>query len=839
MFDVRPVDRSGGLDLEKIEKVGKAFRNYEAGNRLEKESWPDAFSKAKSFKEINKSSLSKAKIQKHSSDVVRERDRSIFESFPVSGTWENYDEKSEKKHRAQPVSPKENIKFTENISFSKHPNLSSDSDCYKAKPAGFPQNQEPERIAISYSVPKRSKNKRKLSFEKPNFGRHFNFRFLGDFIYNPFNRKKAFVFARVAAITMVLFFLSNVAYRGIKLKTEGLAAGQEALAEMISAKDSLARQDFETSSIKFKDANAKLAGISKELDGMGGSLLNLTKYVPFLSKLSSGNHLVSAGKDISQIGILISDILSQFDRLRSSGSQTKEISYLALFRDNEKNLKDISELFKNVENDLDKVNLDDIPENKRNQIIEIKKRLPEINGLLDEFLGEERVFADILGANGPRKYLFLFQNNQEMRATGGFIGSYAILDIFEGRVRNFKIDGIFNPDGQLKERIIPPAPIQKISANWSLHDSNWFPDFPVSAEKAIWFYEKTGGPTVDGVITMTPTVMQKLLEITGPIEMPEYGVTVDKDNFIEKIQYEVEVDYDKELNQPKKILADLAPKILDKIFNASDMESVIKTMNVLLESLNEKHILIYSRNWQMENMLSDNGWTGEVLKTPKDYLSVINTNINGFKTDGVIDEEISHNAKIGEDGTIVDTVKITRHHNGGDSNYDWWNKVNVDYMRLYVPEGSRLLSVSGQTREFNAPPLDYKTLGFKRDPQVEMEESSTRIDDDSGTQIYTDAGKTVFANWVYVSPKETVTIEYSYVLPFKLEMNVKKPADSYSLLIQKQSGSSGSKFKSTVEYPKNWKTIWTYPEDLLFEGNAIKMENGLETDRFIGTAFTK
>jgi len=441
--------------------------------------------------------------------------------------------------------------------------------------------------------------------------------------------------------------------------------------------------------------------------------------------------------------------------------------------------------------------------------------------------------------------LFLFQNNQEMRATGGFIGSYGVMDIFNGRINKFFIDGIFNPDGQLREKVVPPVPIQKISAAWSLHDSNWFPDFPVSAEKAIWFYEKTGGPTVDGIITMTPNVMEKLLEVSGPIDMLEYEVTIDKDNFLEEVQNEVEVEYDKELNQPKKILADLAPKILDAIFNSKKVSSVVKTLDILMESLNEKQLLLYSRNYEIEKKISEEGWSGEILSTDKDYLSVINSNINGFKTDGVIDETIEHQAEIEDDGSIVDSVIITRKHNGGDEKYDWLNKVNANYMRVYVPKGSRLLSVEGQTREFNSPPLDYKALNFKRDPQVEAEENSIETDEESGTRIYEDAGKTVFANWVYVSPKEETVIRYTYLLPFKISMNESdKPADTYSLLAQKQSGSLGSKINSSIIYPQKYKLVWSYPENLTKDGvdlsmtSKLKIKTSLEKDKFIGAVFS-
>jgi len=371
----------------------------------------------------------------------------------------------------------------------------------------------------------------------------------------------------------------------LKIKNEGMSNGREAIANFAQAQESVKNQDFVKSKICLEDAYQKLNEISKEIDGVGSFLADATKYIPYLSKISSGNHLIEGGKDISQAGILLSELANDFENIKKGENVGEDVSYLEIFQKSENKIKEAASFLKSAQNHLEEVNIDDIPENLKDKFSFLKRVLPEANLILSDFLKEEKIFTDVLGGNGARKYLFLFQNNQEMRSTGGFIGSYAILDISNGRVRKFFIDGIFNPDGQLKENIVPPVPIQKISAGWSLHDSNWFPDFPVSAEKAIRFYEKTGGPTADGVITMTPTVLKKLLKVTGPIDLSEYGITITGENFLEKIQYETEIGYDKELNQPKKILADLAPKILDKIFNQGNLSNVAETMNIILESL--------------------------------------------------------------------------------------------------------------------------------------------------------------------------------------------------------------------------------------------------------------
>lgn len=351
------------------------------------------------------------------------------------------------------------------------------------------------------------------------------------------------------------------------------------------------------------------------------------------------------------------------------------------------------------------------------------------------------------------------------------------------------------------------------------------------------FYEKTGGPTVDGIMTLTPTVIERLLAVTGPIPMPEYGVTIDADNFMTAVQEEVEVKYDKEQNQPKKILADLAPMLLDRLFQTKNPALILSSAEALSRGLDERHILLYSRNPEAQRLIDSAGWSGRLLSTTGDYLSVVHTNLNGYKTDGVIDEFIEHRAHIHADGSVVDTVRITRKHMGGETPYEWWNKVNSDYLRVYVPEGSELLSAKGHTYEFPIDPIDYDTLGFRRDADVEREERATMLHAESGTRVSRESGKTVFGNWVYVSPGESVTVEYSYRLPFKVSPGNTEPA-SYSALFQKQAGSMGSDLRHTLSFPESFVPIWnTSGSDLT--GRELVSTAELSTDSYSGAVFMK
>ena len=151
-----------------------------------------------------------------------------------------------------------------------------------------------------------------------------------------------------------------------------------------------------------------------------------------------------------------------------------------------------------------------------------------------------------------------------------------------------------------------------------------------------------------------------------------------------------------------------------------------------------------------------------------------------------------------------------------------------------MPLGSKLLSAQGQTLEGYAPPIDYAAAGFKSDVDILAQEQGMAVDQ-SGAQIFTESGKTVFGNWVYVSPGETVEVTYQYLLPFKI--NLKQESDSYSLLVQKQAGAFSSYLESLLILPIGAEVNWQYPEDLQLVGQEIKFISDLVRDRFYGLVF--
>ncbi|MEN8252121.1 MAG: DUF4012 domain-containing protein [Patescibacteria group bacterium] len=660
-------------------------------------------------------------------------------------------------------------------------------------------------------------------------------------------------FATVMGVFVLLLGTFLFVGTSFAVKDRVEEAPKRAIVSIKSAMHSLSEDDFSASAEDIDYAYEEFLFASNEMNKIGHVATFISQFIPGASKLSSGSHLIEAGKylthSVQEIHSVIPEVIENDSPLISGDGE--HISFLSLYKTIVDRMEVIYGDVVLASDHIDKVYIDDVPEEYQDTFLEMKGLMPDVESSIKNTIDSRDVVEEILGGNGKRTYLFLFQNNHEMRATGGFIGSYGLLKINDGKIEKLVIDDIFNPDGQLTDRIVPPLPIQKISANWSLHDSNWFVDFPVSAKKAIDFYERTGGPTVDGVIAITPAMMEKLLLITGPISVPQYEITLTSENFMEIMQDEVEdeenyktdekadekdeeSDEDEEQKQPKKVLSDLMPIMMEKLSSNKDPESLSKLLTTVSSGLKERHIIMYMSDYEAQNIIERNGWAGAVLQTDKDYLSVINTNVNGFKTDGVIDETIEHTAEIDENGYIVDTVEITRKHTGGKTGFPWWDAVNSNYMRIYVPKGSEFISVEGQTREINEERLNYDELGYERDEDVEKEENNMFIDNETGTRVYNEYNKTVFANWVYVSPQETVTVKYKYKLPFKVNFESDKDGKfgSYAVLFQKQSGSEHSIVESSIVLDEKFEQVWNSQDS-----EEMKMNNDLKTDRYHGTVF--
>ncbi|MEV8000940.1 DUF4012 domain-containing protein [Pseudarthrobacter oxydans] len=129
----------------------------------------------------------------------------------------------------------------------------------------------------------------------------------------------------------------------------------------------------------------------------------------------------------------------------------------------------------------------------------------------------------MLGAEQPRHYLLLIENNAESRATGGIPGALAVLSVDKGRLTlgpqsSASELGTFTPpvDMDPEQQNIYSARLGKF-----MQDANLTPDFPSAAGIAQAMWERKFGQRVDGVISIDPVALGYVLDATGPVRLTD------------------------------------------------------------------------------------------------------------------------------------------------------------------------------------------------------------------------------------------------------------------------------------------------------------------------------
>lgn len=630
-------------------------------------------------------------------------------------------------------------------------------------------------------------------------------------------RKRSFIKLFISIVGLLLIGHLIFSYYTLKnTQRYILDLSQNAFNHINDGYKALSNNNYDSANIHFSLATRQFVDAEKELTDINPLTRQLILTIPGINeRFVSGYHSIQAGSRLSLIA-----------KYTTQGLQTIEDE--PIFTKKIDEIKDISiralPLLHESIDHINQVRLDDIPQEKRDIFITIKKQLPIVELGTKNFINLSDFILETIGQDEKKRYLVAFQNNAEIRSSGGFIGSFALLDIYQGRITNLEIPntGSYQLQGGLQKNIIPPQPLQLIADRWEFQDSNWDADFRNAAQKMEDLFTLSWGPSVDGVFAVNLPVMENLLKILGPIDLPEYNKTLNSDNFWQEVQTSVELEYDKTLNNPKQIITDMTPIILDRLAH-SDPTQIFNLLVLSNQSLLEKNIQIYLKDKTSQEIVETYGWSGMIPpQTPGDYQYVVTNNIAGGKTDRVIDQTIYHNSVVEPNGDIINTIKIKRTHNGikGDN---FTGIRNVAYIRVYVPQGSEFISASG----WRIPDAKYfKTpiQGAEPDTYTRGVEDTMTVFKPSDTDIYQEYNKTVFGNWSMIDPGETAEITIQYRLPFKLKLpqdeNGNSHTTEYHLDIQKQPGTQSTIY-TTIELPKNLRLLDKSSDQHIFADQLI------------------
>ncbi len=387
-----------------------------------------------------------------------------------------------------------------------------------------------------------------------------------------------------------------------------------------------------------------------------------------------------------------------------------------------------------------------------------------------------KILPQIVGEPNEKKYLILFQNDKELRPTGGFITAYAVFRLDSGVVHVDTSSDIYSLDATVPNKPVAPAPILKYLANvpvLNLRDNNLSPDFKVSMTDFYNMYQTAGDYTpVDGIIAIDTHALVSAMDILG-------DMNVDGTNFTTKNEPECDcpqVIYQLEsiADQPvegikanrKGIIGDLMYAIMSKAFSSSPKLYWGPLFQTMISEMNQKHVLFYMNDAQAQAGFEGLNAAGRVLPFDGDYFNINEANFGGAKSNMFVSEAVTQDYSVGSDGTVTKTVTVNYKNPYPPSDCNLargnlcLNAVLRDWFRIYVPKGSQLISDSGS--------------------EVKM-------------TSYEDLGKTVFEGFLTVRPEGVAKLTVSYKLPFKLANSSILP-----LLVQKQSGTDSPSYTITV-----------------------------------------
>lgn len=463
--------------------------------------------------------------------------------------------------------------------------------------------------------------------------------------------------------------------------------------------------------------------------------------------------------------------------------------------------------------DLAYLNIERVGDNRiflplRGKISQLKEQINQARLIFAKAVPLSQLIPALAGYPGRAQYLVVLQNNDELRPTGGFLGTYGIMEVESGEILNFKTHDIYHLDMPLegKLNIAPPEPIKKyLNDNWYMRDANWSPDWPTSARKIDWFYQAESAlnsqaekiPRFSGVIAITPKLITDLLAITGPVTVE--GQIYNQTNFQDLLQYRVEKGFEVlgvSRWQRKEVIGDIAKELKIKIFD-SPPQQWAKIANLAIDNLAAKDLQLYLKDAQLENLVLASGWGGEIKNYPGDYLLVVDANLAALKTDAVMKRSLEYKVSQGAGG-LFSKLTLNYAHGGG---VDWKTSAYKSYTRIYVPLGSQLIKINGY--------------------------SPSQIDTGS------ESGKTWFGFYLTVQPGKINNLTVEYKLPESIIS-----AGNYGLYIQRQPGKAVKEALVDLSFINDIKSY--NPASLYMTKigpNKISWEGDLSIDRSFNVNF--
>ncbi len=641
------------------------------------------------------------------------------------------------------------------------------------------------------------------------------------------NFKKLPAFSRPLVLAVVLFILAVVFLIGLiffKIKSVYLNA-MSGRQDLEYALDFVREGDFSRASLVAERAVGSFVLAEETLRDLQGNFF--IRKIPFLNNnLNDFKYLAQTARILASSGEKALAIFQDFEELISGQSARNFLEFSP--EDRAQLLKRLYESYPEMQGiraniDLSLVYLSRLESNRflnrySSQIKSLESSLDKVSKSLDSFISLATLVPILSGYPQSSSYLILLQNNHELRPTGGFLGTYGLMELNLGDIVRLETHDIYHLDmpASLNPafKVEPPEALKKYLgvSQWFMRDANWSPDWTFSAKKILWFYEQelmaanrhNELENFSGVIALNPRFITDLLYLSGPIHIGDQ--VYDKDNFIDVLQYETEVGFRQDGISEwdrKLVIGDILQELKLKLFNLpSDRWGEL--LSLFEKNIARKNILVYLNNEYSQDVARSLKWQGEIQDSPSDYLMVVDANMAAFKTDRVMVKKIKYSLIEELDGKLKAIVRITYDNKGW---FDWQTTRYRSFTRVYTPQDSVFVRASGLSA---GDPLNY----------IDQEISYP---------------KNTMAGFISIEPGQSRDLVFEYYLPDRILEAIKKEG-KYSLLVQKQAGNNVEKFEANFSFLKAVQQAQADGE-VSIEGNKLYWTNDLERDYYLELSF--
>ena len=314
-----------------------------------------------------------------------------------------------------------------------------------------------------------------------------------------------------------------------------------------------------------------------------------------------------------------------------------------------------------------------------------------------------RLLPAALGANGVKTYLILLPNPSELRPTGGFSGEVGRISIDHGRVTELVIQNEADINAAFKERFVPQGQagtyLSFANDQWDIGDAGWDADFPTSVKLQERMYTSATGRQLDGTISADPYFFSALLSVTGPVELPGYGM-LDSNNLY--LRTNVLTNVETGPLSGKTLLPLLAKTIIAKVL-AQPANRWPELGSVLQDAAVHRHLQVVVHEPQLGAELHHLRLDGALQNLPltQDYVMVAEANVAATKADYYIKRSMDVKVEIYPSGLNRHEIDIHYEYPVATDATDAAlnrsaynpNSLYRDYVRFYLPLTTTLANI--------------------------------------------------------------------------------------------------------------------------------------------------